>query len=69
MSKKFLNQTNSKAALSERAGDLLIYDITHGFGLVEETLNKVFTLVRWRFSTVMRSLHFLLPFKHHQLPP
>lgn len=67
MSKKFLNQTNSKAALSERAGDLLIYDI-RDFGLVEETLNKVFTLVRWWFSTVMRSLHFLLPFKH-QLPP
>lgn len=67
MSKKFLNQTNSKAALSERTGDLLIYDI-RDFGLVEETLNKVFTLVRWWFSTVMRSLHFLLPFKH-QLPP
>lgn len=37
MCEKFLNQTDSNAALPECTSDWLIYDIIHDFGVVEES--------------------------------
>lgn len=45
MCEKFLNQTNNNAALSERASELLIYDIIHDFGGVVESLTTVIAVV------------------------